>query len=68
MSREIKYIGMDVHKEAVVIAVLNGSGKLMMESIGNQSQQHSAVYPRAAGRVAGDLGRRELGELALRST
>jgi hypothetical protein len=33
MSREIKYIGMDVHKEAVVIAVLNSSGKLMMESI-----------------------------------
>jgi hypothetical protein len=33
MSRDIKYIGMDVHKEATVIAVLNGSGKLMMESI-----------------------------------
>ncbi len=25
MSRDIKYIGMDVHKEATVIAVLNGS-------------------------------------------
>ncbi len=33
MSREIKYIGMDVHKEAIVIAVLNGSGQLVMESI-----------------------------------
>jgi transposase len=33
MSRDIKYIGMDVHKEAMVIAVLNGSGKLVMESI-----------------------------------
>jgi transposase len=33
MSREIKYIGMDVHKEAIVIAVLNASGKLVMESI-----------------------------------
>jgi hypothetical protein len=33
MSRGIKYIGMDVHKEAIVIAVLNGSGKLVMESI-----------------------------------
>ena len=33
MSRDIKYIGMDVHKEAVVIAVLNGSGKQVMESI-----------------------------------
>ena len=43
MSRDIKYIGMDVHKEATVIAVLNGSGKQVMESIvENQSQQHSA--------------------------
>jgi hypothetical protein len=33
MSCDIKYIGMDVHKEAVVIAVLSGSGKLVMESI-----------------------------------
>jgi transposase len=33
MSREMKYIGMDVHKEAVVIAVVNSSGKLVMESI-----------------------------------
>jgi hypothetical protein len=33
MSRDIKYIGMDVHKEAVVIAVLDGTGKLVMESI-----------------------------------
>jgi hypothetical protein len=28
-----KYIGLDVHKEATSIAVLNGVGKLMMESI-----------------------------------
>jgi hypothetical protein len=33
MSRDIKYIGMDVHKEAIVIAVLNESGKLVMESV-----------------------------------
>src|ERR1700757_3221856 len=33
MSREVKYIGMDVHKEAIVIAVLNDGGKLVMESI-----------------------------------
>jgi transposase len=30
---EIKYMGMDVHKEAIVIAVMNGEGKLVMESI-----------------------------------
>jgi Transposase len=33
MSRDIKYIGMDVHQEAIVIAVLDGSGKLVMETI-----------------------------------
>ena len=29
----VKYIGMDVHKEATTVAVLNASGKLVMESI-----------------------------------
>lgn len=29
----IKYIGLDVHKDAIVIAVLSGTGKLVMESI-----------------------------------
>src|ERR1700720_2360063 len=33
MSYDVKYIGMDVHKEAIVIAVLNGTGKLVMETI-----------------------------------
>ena len=33
MSYDAKYIGMDVHKEAIVIAVLNESGKLVMESV-----------------------------------
>ncbi len=33
MSHEVKYIGMDVHKEAIVIAVLNESGKLVIESV-----------------------------------
>jgi transposase len=33
MSVDTKYIGLDVHKEATAIAVLNGSGKLVMESI-----------------------------------
>src|SRR5258705_3026021 len=28
-----KYIGLNVHKEAIAIAVLNGAGKLVMESI-----------------------------------
>jgi hypothetical protein len=33
MSRNTKYIYMDVHKEATVIAVLNGSGEPVIESI-----------------------------------
>ena len=33
MSRDVEYIGMDVHKEAIVIAVLNARGHLVMESI-----------------------------------
>jgi hypothetical protein len=28
---KVKYIGMDVHKEAISVAVLNSSGKLVME-------------------------------------
>jgi hypothetical protein len=28
-----KYIGMEVHKEATTIAVMNAAGKLVMESI-----------------------------------
>ena len=32
-SSDVKYIGLDVHKEAIAIAVLNGAGKLVMESI-----------------------------------
>jgi len=33
MSRDVKYIGMDVHKEAIVIAVRNTRGNVVMESI-----------------------------------
>ncbi len=33
MSHDVKYIGMDVHKEAIVIAVQNESGKLVIESV-----------------------------------
>ena len=68
MSRDIKYIGMDVHKEAIVIAVLNDSGKLVMESIvETKASSILAVHPRSARRAACDLGRRHLGSLAVRS-
>jgi hypothetical protein len=32
-SINVKYIGLNVHKEAITIAVRNGAGKLVMESI-----------------------------------
>ena len=43
MSCDIKYIGMDVHKEAVVIVVLNSSGKLVMESIVGSSSTNNIL-------------------------
>jgi transposase len=33
LMNDIKYVGMDVHKSSIVIAVLNSEGKLAMESI-----------------------------------
>ena len=33
LSSNVKYTGLDVHKEAIAIAVVNGAGKLVMESI-----------------------------------
>ena len=66
MSHEVKYIGMDVHKEAIVIAVQNESGKLVMESvIETKASSILRVSPRSTGRAACDLGRRHLGGLAV---
>ena len=33
MTSNIKYIGMDVHKESISIAVRNSVGKVVMESV-----------------------------------
>ena len=33
LSSNAKYIGLDVHKEAITVAVRNSAGKLVMESI-----------------------------------
>ena len=37
----VKYIGMDVHKESISIAVRNGAGKIVMESSSRKSQHDS---------------------------
>ena len=38
---DTKYIGMDVHKDSISIAVLNSSGKLVIESIIDQGNYDS---------------------------
>src|ERR1700730_16919924 len=56
LVNDIKYIGMDVHQGSIVIAVLDGFGKLVMESIiETPKPDHSAVHPRIARNAAGDL-------------
>ena len=60
-SSNVKYIGLDVHKEAISIAVLNGAGKLVMESI---IEARRALWW-TPGRAACDVGRRDLGCLAI---
>jgi hypothetical protein len=52
---EIKYIGMDVHKEAISIAILNGSGKLVMESV--YSDDVNQVFRRDVNRHSGDVNK-----------
>ena len=61
-----KYVGMDVHKDTISVAVMNCAGKVVMESVlETKAATISAVYPRAAREPAGHLGRRDLGGLAL---
>ena len=66
MSYDVKYIGMDVHKEAIVIAVQNASGKLVMESVIETKASSILQFLHGLrGRAACDLGRRHLGRLAV---
>ena len=45
----VKYIGMDVHKESISIAVMNGAGKIVMGMCDrDKSEHHSAVHRRVA--------------------
>ena len=62
----IKYIGLDIHKDAIVIAVLNDAGKLVMESIiETKASTILQFIPGAAGRPVRNLRRRDLGRLAI---
>jgi len=33
MTSTIKYVGMDVHKQSISVAVRNAAGKIVMESV-----------------------------------
>jgi hypothetical protein len=49
-----KYIGMDVHKESISIAVRNSAGKVVMECvIETKASMILQVYRRATRRFAG---------------
>jgi hypothetical protein len=57
-----------MHKEAVVIAVLNSSGKLMMESIVETKASSILQFIHGLrGRTTCHLGRKDLGGVAIRS-
>jgi hypothetical protein len=63
-----EYIGMDVHKHTISVAVMNSAGKVVMESIlETKAATILQFYPRAAGEPAANLGRRDLGGLVVRS-
>ena len=58
----VKYIGMDVHKEAISVAVLNSSGKLVMEcTIETKAITILDFLKGLRGEFARDVGRRHLG-------
>ena len=51
-----KYIGMDVHKESISIAVMNSVGKVVMECvIETKASDNSAVFERTEWRFARDF-------------
>jgi len=62
-----KYIGLDVHQATVVVAVLDSTGKLVMESIvETEAATPSSVLCQIARNSGGDLRGRDLGGLVVR--
>ena len=47
-----KYVGMDVHTEAISVAVRNSAGKVIMENSRNEGEHHSGVHRRATRKCA----------------
>jgi hypothetical protein len=67
MSRDLKYIGMDVHEEAVVIAVRNGNGKLVVESIVETEASSILQFIHGLRGEQPSPGKKGAGQLAVRS-
>jgi hypothetical protein len=61
-----KYIGMDVHKESISIAVMNDARKIVMECVIETKANDSTVCRWAARRLARHVRRRNLGRLVVR--
>ena len=61
-----KYIGMDVHKESISIAVLNSSGKLVMESVIETKTITILSLSRTPRKSASHLRRRHMGRMVVR--
>ena len=62
-----KYVGLDVHKDTISIAVMNSAGKLIMESIiETKAITILQFFQRAARRRVCHLGGRNLGRLVVR--
>jgi hypothetical protein len=54
---QAKYIGMDVHRATISVAVIDAAGKLILESLLETKAATICAVPRRAGRwLAGDLG------------
>jgi hypothetical protein len=62
-----KYIGLDVHQAPISVAVLDSTGKLVMESIlETKAATNSGVLCGVARNFVGHLRRRNLGRVAAR--
>ena len=63
-----KYIGLDVHQATISVAVMDSTGKLVMESIlETKAATILEFFAGLARNFVGDLRRRNLGCLAVRS-
>ena len=60
------YVGVDVHKLSIVIAVLNAHGKLITRTVIETRTEAVRFLPEPAGRSTSHLRRRKPRRLALR--